>query len=152
MTSEYRIPAPLQNTINNLTFIASTQPGDKIFFNDKVHIRENNWYLRAKRFIYGENLDTQIKIIREIIELGLDSIKSYSNNVHYHRLIKEFFRAREGLANLRNTYLQDGKEMGQIDNILYIMKNQLDAISDEDKKMAEIIPPKYNDDTDEFEE
>jgi len=146
MTSEYRIPAPLQNTINNLTFIASTQPGDKIFFYDKVHIRENNWYLRSKRFLYGESLDTQIKIIREIIELGLDSIKSYVNNVHYHRLVREFFRAREGLSNLRNTYLQDGKEMGEIDNILYIMKNQLDAISDEDKKIAEIIPPKYDPD------
>lgn len=146
MTSEYRIPAPLQNTINNLTFLASTQPGDKIFFNDKVHIRDKNWFLRLKRYVYGESLDTQIKIIREIIELGLDSIKSYSDNVHYHRLVREFFRAREGLVNLRNTYLQDGKETGEIDNILYIMKNQLDAISPRDKKIAEITPPDYKED------
>lgn len=143
MTSEYRIPAPLQNTINNLSFLAGTQSGDKIFFNDKVHIRDRNWYLRAKRYVYGENLDSQIKIIREIIELGLDSIKSYNDNVHFHRLIREFYRAREGLVNLRNTYLQDGKEMGEIDNILYIMKNQLDAIPIEDKKIAEIVPPDY---------
>lgn len=156
MTSQYRIPAPLQNTIDNLTFLAGTQPGDKIFFNDKVHLRHNNWYLRFKRFFYGESLDSQIKIIREIIELGLDSIKSYSDNVHYHRLLREFFRAREGLVNLRNTYLKDGKEMGEIDNVLYIMKNQLDAINDQDKKIAGILlPPKYNnydDDVDDEEE
>ena len=35
MTSEFRIPAPLQNTIDNLSFIAATQPGDKLFFNAK---------------------------------------------------------------------------------------------------------------------
>ena len=143
MTSEFRIPAPLQNTIDNLSFLAGTQPGDKLFFNGKTHMRDNQWVLRVRRYIAGESLDTQIKIIREIVELGLDSLKSYSDNVHYHRLIKEFFRAKEGLTNLRNTYLKDGKEMGDIDNLIYIMENQLDAISDNDKSKADIKPPEY---------
>ena len=144
MTSEFRIPAPLQNTIDNLSFIAGTQPGDKLFFNGKTHMRDNQWILRVRRYLAGESLDTQIKIIREIVELGLDSLKSYSDNVHYHRLIKEFYRAKEGLTNLRNTYLKDGKEMGDIDNLIYIMENQLEAISDTDKSKAEIKPPEYN--------
>ena len=143
MTSEFRIPAPLQNTIDNLSFIAGTQPGDKLFFNAKTHMRDNQWFLRVRRYLAGESLDTQIKIIREIVELGLDSLKSYSDNVHYHRLIKEFFRAKEGLTNLRNTYLKDGKEMGDIDNLIYIMENQLNAIKDADKSKAEIKPPEY---------
>ena len=144
MTSEYRIPAPLQNTINNLSFLANTQPGDKLFFHDKAHMRDNHWYLRLRRFFYGESLDTQLKIIREIVELGLDSLKSYKDNVHFHRLIREFFRAKEGLSNLRNTYLKEGKEIGCIDNFVYIMDNQLNAISDDDKKIADILPPNYD--------
>ena len=32
MTSDYRIPAPLQNTIDNLSFLARTQEGEKLFF------------------------------------------------------------------------------------------------------------------------
>ena len=143
MTSEFRIPAPLQNTIDNLSFLAGTQPGDKLFFNAKTHMRDNQWVLRVRRYLAGESLDTQIKIIREIVELGLDSLKSYSDNVHYHRLIKEFFRAKEGLTNLRNTYLKDGKEMGDIDNLIYIMDNQLNAIRESDKLKAEIKPPEY---------
>ena len=106
-------------------------------------MRDNQWGLRIRRYIAGESLDTQIKIIREIVELGLDSLKSYSDNVHYYRLIKEFYRAKEGLINLRNTYLKDGKEMGDIDNLIYIMENQLDAINDTDKLKAEIKPPEY---------
>lgn len=31
MTSDYRIPAPLQNTIDNLSFLARTQEGEKLF-------------------------------------------------------------------------------------------------------------------------
>ena len=143
MTSEFRIPAPLQNTIDNLSFLAGTQPGDKLFFNGKSHMRDNQWFLRFRRYISGESLDTQIKIIREIVELGLDSLKSYSDNVHYHRLIKEFFRAKEGLTNLRNTYLKDGKEMGDIDNLIYIMENQLAAIKEVHKTGAGITPPEY---------
>ena len=143
MTSEFRIPAPLQNTIDNLSFLAGTQPGDKLFFNGKSHMRDNQWFLRFRRYISGESLDTQIKIIREIVELGLDSLKSYSDNVHYHRLIKEFFRAKEGLTNLRNPYLKDGKEMGDIDNLIYIMENQLAAIKEVHKTGAGITPPEY---------
>ena len=35
MTSEFRIPAPLQNTIDNLAFLASTQIGEKLYFKEK---------------------------------------------------------------------------------------------------------------------
>ena len=93
------------------------------------------------RYLAGESLDTQIKIIRDCRTWV--RFKSYSDNVHYHRLIKEFFRAKEGLTNLRNTYLKDGKEMGDIDNLIYIMDNQLNAIRESDKLKAEIKPPEY---------
>ena len=72
MTSKYRIPAPLQNTIDNLTYLGTTHEGDKLFFKDKMHIKNSQWFARAKRYIYNENLDTQKKIIQEIVELGLD--------------------------------------------------------------------------------
>jgi hypothetical protein len=144
MTSEFRIPAPLQNTIENLSYLANTQPGDKLFFHEKCHTRSTNWIQRIKRLIFNESLDNQQKIIKEIIDLGLDSLKMYSTNVHYHRLIREFFRAKDGLTNLRNTYLKEGRDTGNLDNLIYIMDTQLNAISREDKQKANIIPPKYD--------
>ena len=149
MTSKYRIPSPLQNTIDNLTYLGTTHEGDKLFFKDRMHIKNSQWFARTKRYIYNENLDTQKKIIQEIVELGLDSIKTYKNNVHYHRLVREFFNAKEGLSNLRNTYFKEGREVSDIDTQIYIMNNQLDGLDIETKKKAGIIIelPEYEDET-----
>ena len=61
MTSDYRIPAPLQNTIDNLSFLARTQEGEKLFFKEKVHYRNSDWGVRCRRYYYNENLDSQKK-------------------------------------------------------------------------------------------
>ena len=145
MTSKYRIPAPLQNTIDNLAFLAGTQEGEKLFFKERTHINPSDWLSRAKRWYSNESLESQKKIIKEIVDLGLDSIKTYEKNTHFPRLIKEFWRAKEGLHNLRNTYFKQGREVADIDTQLYIMKNQLEGISKEVKKNAgiEITPPEY---------
>ena len=144
MTSKYRIPAPLQNTIDNLSFLASTQKGDKLFFKEHTHITNNEWSARIRRYIYNENLENQKKIIKEIVGCGLDSLKSYKNNVHYPRLVLEFFNAKEGLQNLRNTYLNEGRNISELDTQIYIMNNQLDGIDIEVKKKAGITdPPEY---------
>lgn len=147
MTSIYRIPAPLQNTIDNLAFLAGTQEGEKLYFKEKTHINPSDWLARAKRWYSNESLDSQKKIIKEIVDLGLDSIKAYEQSNHFPRLIKEFWRAKEGLHNLRNTYFKEGREIADIDTQLYIMKNQLEGISKEVKKKAgiELTPPDYED-------
>ena len=145
MTSRYRVPAPLQNTINNLGFIASTQEGDRLYFKEKKHYNTNNWILRMKRWYNNECYESQIRIIKEIVELGLDSIKSYETNVHYPRLVREFGRAKEGLHNLRNTYFKEGRNVNELDDQIYIMKNQLDAIPDDFKKSIGLEPPDYTD-------
>ena len=66
MTSEYRIPAPLQNTIDNLSFLARTQEGEKLFFKERSHLLNSDWGARMRRYYYNENFDSQKKIIKEI--------------------------------------------------------------------------------------
>lgn len=129
MTSEFRVPAPLQNTIDNLTFLASTDDGEKLFFKERLHINKTDWTARMRRYYYNETLESQKKIIKEIIDLGLDSLKSYRNNVHYRRLVTEFSKAKDGLCNLRNTYLKEGREVQDLDNYIYVMENQINALS-----------------------
>jgi hypothetical protein len=142
MTSEYRIPAPLQNTIDNLSFLASTQEGDKLFFKEKSHVKECEWMARARRYYYNENYETQKKIIQEIIDLGLDSLKTYEGHVHFHRLVKEFHRAKDGLYKLRNTYLKLGTEIANLDTQIYIMEQRIKDIPQEDMIKAGIISGK----------
>jgi len=137
MTSEYRIPAPLQNTIDNLAFLASTDDGEKLFFKERMHINKTDWGARVRRYYYNETLESQKKIIKEIIDLGLDSLKSYKKNVHYNRLVTEFKKAKDGLSNLRNTYLKEGREVQDLDNYIYVMENQINALDQEFEEKRE---------------
>ena len=149
MTSQYRIPAPLQNTIDNLSYLANTEEGEKLFFKEKTHIKDSEWSARLRRYLLNENLESQKKIMKEIVDLGLDSLKTYKENVHYPRLIKEFYKAKDGLCNLRNTYLKQGKEISDLDTLIYVMENQINGISKEDKIKAGliVIPPDYHADS-----
>lgn len=131
MTSEFRVPAPLQNTIDNLAFLASTDEGEKLFFKERLHINKTDWAARMRRYYYNETLESQKKIIKEIIDLGLDSLKSYKDNVHYNRLVTGFGKAKDGLCNLRNTYLKEGREIQDLDNYIYVMENQMNALNKE---------------------
>ena len=47
---------PLQNTLDNLSFIARTQEGQKLFFKEKKHIVSSDWSARIRRYYYNENL------------------------------------------------------------------------------------------------
>lgn len=134
MTSDYRIPAPLQNTIDNLSFLARTQEGEKLFFKEKIHLLNSDWGARLRRYYYNENFDSQKKIIKEIVENGLDSMNTYRDNIHYPRLVQEFKRAKDGICNLRNTYFKQLRETGELDTVIYMMEQQITAC---DKELAQ---------------
>lgn len=134
MTSDYRIPAPLQNTIDNLSFLARTQEGEKLFFKEKIHLLSSDWGARLRRYYYNENFDSQKKIIKEIVENGLDSLNTYRDNIHYPRLVQEFKRAKDGICNLRNTYFKQLRETGELDTVIYMMEQQINAC---DKELAQ---------------
>lgn len=134
MTSDYRIPAPLQNTIDNLSFLARTQEGEKLFFKEKIHLLSSDWGARLRRYYYNENFDSQKKIIKEIVENGLDSMNTYRDNIHYPRLVQEFKRAKDGICNLRNTYFKQFRETGELDTVIYMMERQINAC---DKELTE---------------
>ena len=127
MTSDYRIPAPLQNTIDNLSFLARTQEGEKLFFKEKIHLLNSDWGARMRRYYYNENFESQKKIIKEIVENGLDSLDTYKDNIHYPRLVQEFKRAKDGICNLRNTYFKQLRETGELDTVIYMMEQQINA-------------------------
>ena len=127
MTSTYRIPAPLLNTIENLSFLAGTEEGEKLFFKEKIHIRATDWSARMRRYYYNENLETQKKIIKEIVESGLDCLQTYKENVHYERLKSEFTKAKDGVCNLRNTYFKQLKSVTELDTLIYMMDQYING-------------------------
>lgn len=145
MTSDYRIPAPLQNTIDNLSFLARTQEGEKLFFKEKIHLLNSDWGARMRRYYYNENFESQKKIIKEIVENGLDSLDTYKDNIHYPRLVQEFKRAKDGICNLRNTYFKQLRETGELDTVIYMMEQQINACDkDEENEKNKYIDERDN--------
>lgn len=145
MTSDYRIPAPLQNTIDNLSFLARTQEGEKLFFKEKIHLLRSDWGTRFRRYYYNENFESQKKIIKEIVESGLDSLETYKENLHYPRLVQEFKNAKDGISNLRNTYFKELRETGELDTVLYMMEKQINGFDkDEQSKTNDYIAEETN--------
>ena len=130
MTSSFRIPAPLQNTLDNLSFLGRTEEGEKIFFKEKVHLRNSDWGVRFRRYYYNENIETQKRLIKEIVENGLDSINTYKDNIHFNKLVEEFKKAKDGIYNLRNTYFKQLKEIGELDTLIYTMEQQLNNLDE----------------------
>jgi hypothetical protein len=139
MTSDFRIPAPLQNTIDNLSFLARTQEGEKLFFKEKIHLLNSDWGARLRRYYYNENFESQKKIIKEIVESGLDSMNTYQDNIHYPRLVQEFRKAKDGICNLRNTYFKQLRETGDLDTVIYMMEQQISACDKEDAPANDYI-------------
>ena len=85
MTSEYRIPAPLQNTIDNLSFLASTQEGDKLFFKEKSHVKECEWMARARRYYYNENYFVYVDNNNNIINFFIIKKKRIISTFKFRR-------------------------------------------------------------------
>ena len=87
--------------------------------------------MRIRRYYYNENFEMQKKAIKEIVESGLDCIKVFKHSIHYPRLLEEFNNAKDGIHNLRNTYFKQFREIGELDTIIYMMEQQINACAKE---------------------
>lgn len=128
--SQFKIPKPLQKTLNNLAYLGGIEPNSKLFIKEKSYIKTDCYSLARfmRCYYYGESLNTEIKAISDIIEDSLDMIQTYHNNTHFDRLIEQFKRAYEGLINLKNTYASEGSDFSMLEDQIYVMKKQLDSL------------------------
>lgn len=130
MTSNIKIPAPLQATLDNLAYLASVQNNEKYFFSERTYIKAGEWSMvRMRRYWKGETLTHQIPIIRNIIDCSLDCFKIYKSDCHFPRLLTLFNKAKEGIANIKNTYTLEGANVVDLETIIYLMDKQLEYVN-----------------------
>ena len=137
MASTIRISVPLQTTLDNLAYISSIQNNEKFFFSERCYIKAGEWSLsRIRRYMKHENLNHQIPIIRNIIDAALDCFKSYRHDCHFPRLLALFYKSRDGLSNIRNTYTLEGVNVTDLETIIYMMDTQISQVTEEELKTA----------------
>ena len=137
MTSNIKIPIPLQATLDNLSYLSAIQNNEKYFFSERAYIKAGEWSMtRARRYWKNETLVHQIPIIRNIVDSALDCFNVYRQDCHFARLISLFYKARDGISNLKNTYTLEGVNTTDLDTIIYMMDTQIDQLTDEEKHCA----------------
>jgi hypothetical protein len=137
MASTIRISVPLQTTLDNLAYISSIQNNEKFFFSERSYIKAGEWSLsRIRRYMKHENLNHQIPIIRNIIDAALDCFKTYRHDCHFPRLLALFYKSRDGLSNIRNTYTLEGVNVTDLETIIYMMDTQISQVTEEELKTA----------------
>jgi hypothetical protein len=137
MASGIRISVPLQTTLDNLAYVSSIQNNEKFFFSERSYIKAGEWSLcRIRRYMKHENLNHQIPIIRNIIDAALDCFKSYRHDCHFPRLLTLFYKARDGLSNIRNTYTLEGVNVTDLETIIYMMDTQISQVTEDELKTA----------------
>lgn len=141
MVDSIRIPTALQATLDNLSYLSSIQNNQKCFFSERSYILAGQWsWARARRYLKNETLALQIPIIRSIVDMALEWFTLLSDGTRYHnvqrtRLKNLFTKARDGIINLKNTYLLEGANTIEIDNIIYTMNAQLEDL-EKDQQLA----------------
>ncbi len=140
MASGIRISVPLQTTLDNLAYISAIQNNEKFFFSERSYIKAGEWSMtRVRRYMKHENLNHQIPIIRSIIDAALDCFKTYREDCHFPRLLALFYKARDGLSNIRNTYTLEGVNVNDLETIIYMMDVQLKMVTDDELKAAGLL-------------
>jgi hypothetical protein len=134
-----RIAVPLQTSLDNLAYLSAIQNNEKFFFSERSYIKAGEWsMMRLRRYWKNETLAHQIPIIRNIVDAALDCFKTYRQDCHFPRLLYLFHRARDGLCNLRNTYVLEGINVTDLETLLYMMNTQLDQVTEVEFKAAGI--------------
>lgn len=129
MSNDFEIPALLSSTISNLNFLGRTSKNEKLYFADRTHIKPYNVWARIKRAYYSqENLETQTRLIKDIVSSGSNCIKTYRENIYFIYLITAFAQAREGLVNLKDTYIMEGTPTDELSLIIFGMRKQLEEL------------------------
>ena len=132
-----RIAVPLQATLDNLAYLSSIQNNEKYYFSERTYIKAGEWSLvRMRRYWKNETLSHQIPIMRNIIDSSLDCFKVYRNDCHFPRLLSLFYKAKDGISNLKNTYTLEGANVADLETLLYMIDVQLEQVTEDEKQHA----------------
>jgi hypothetical protein len=99
------IPTGLQILLKDLDYLAQIPRGMKPCVNTRDFVDDSTWsgwFYRT--FIVKEGRKDVLSEVEKIIERAVDSIKNHKESDYIKVIIKYFYKARTGVANLLTTY------------------------------------------------
>ena len=117
----HSIPSGLQTLLADLNFLSQIKRNQKPCVGNRVIVDGDTWYGAFYRFIKGENKVNVISKVEQIFNQTMDAIETHKDSDHIKIIINYAALARDGVANLKETY-------GDYPEILSRISVQLDNI------------------------
>jgi hypothetical protein len=122
-----------KETISRLKFIGRIQIGDKINIKD-MYLQTDGLLTQVARTIFQENRNKSLIFVQDTINKTFELLKCYdkskknADKYMCMNLITDLKNSKNGLINLKETYISDVKFVCDIDTILEIIEAKLSEI------------------------
>lgn len=117
----HSIPSGLQSLLADLNFLSQIKRNQKPCVSNRVIVDGDTWFGAFYRFMKGENKSNVISKVEQIFSQTMDAIDAHKDSDHIKIIINYAASARDGVANLKETY-------GEHPDILARINVQLDNI------------------------
>lgn len=103
MTNILYTPGQIKETLFYLDYIGGTEDGKKLFIKEHTYVGETDYYLRYRRYMEGESIQTQLPFIKKIFNSYVKLKNSY-DGIFQRELESAFKNFHTGICILSITY------------------------------------------------
>lgn len=108
MTNILYQPEEITETLLYLDYIGGVTEGKKLFIKEITYVGDTDYYLRYRRYMEGENMDSQIVFIKKLFNKYI-RLKNSFDNMFKDKLEDSYKRFHRGICILASTYKTNKK-------------------------------------------
>ena len=120
------LPPDCKELLTNLYIVSCLQKGDKLNTGDMSLCLSGSWVGSIYRMIYGEDRNTTLRCINDLVKETLQLVKRYEDSPFLKNIINSLSEARMGINSLIGTYRDDIELVGRLKVILTDVDLQLE--------------------------
>lgn len=133
-----------EEIISRLKFISYIQKDEKI---DVRHVNRqaNTIYTKISRsLLYPDNRAKSLKFVKEVVSRTFDIIESHIHHQNYivcKSIVSDLLKAKQGIINLKHTYIEDTKFCCDMDVVIEQIANKINLLKQQYPLLFDIPSP-----------
>lgn len=98
------MPASLRELLTKLSFLGMLKEGKKPCMNDLSFVDANSFYGSIVRMLSGENRNSGMMSINQIIDQTITAINEYRETEFIDLIVKTLYESKQGISTMEVTY------------------------------------------------
>lgn len=108
MTNILYQPEEITETLLYLDYIGGVTKGKKLFFKEMTYVGDTDYYLRYRRYMEGENIESQMIFIKKLFNRYI-KLKNSFDGIFKNKLEDAYKRFHYGISIVSLTYRTNKK-------------------------------------------